>query len=140
MIEQGLSYRKNIFQHSHHQLCIFMNDEQEPACCSHKNLHQQRQTTVTVTTAETHYPPPHCAHVHCFLFSVYLFIYIFLHGGIHLHNFAPYGFPWQTPFFLTAPKLPSVTWETKCNGTLVGRFSLYFHTIKICLWHHASTQ
>ena len=29
------------------------------------NLHQQRRPTVAVTTAKTHHPLPHCAHIHC---------------------------------------------------------------------------
>ena len=49
----------------HHQLCIFASHGQEAACCAFKNLHQWSWPTVTVVTAETHHPPPHCAHIYC---------------------------------------------------------------------------
>ena len=56
--------QNTLFQLSrHHSLCIFTTDEQEPACHAHSNLHQQR--CPTVTTAEMHHSPPHCAHIHC---------------------------------------------------------------------------
>jgi hypothetical protein len=29
----------------HYWLCIFASDEQDPACCTHKNMHQLRQST-----------------------------------------------------------------------------------------------
>ena len=58
--------QNTIFQHSHyHQLCIFASVEQEPVCYNHNDLHQPRQSTVAVTTAEMHHPPTHCAYIHC---------------------------------------------------------------------------
>ena len=55
------------FQRSHHhQLYIFTSNEQEPACHTHKNFHQQRWLTAAVATAETHHPSSHYAQ-HCLL-------------------------------------------------------------------------
>jgi len=63
--------RNSIFHYNHHhELCIFIRNEQEAACRSHKNLFQQRWPTVTVTTTETRHPPHHCAHIHCLVQQV----------------------------------------------------------------------
>ena len=48
------------------QLWISASDQQEPACCVCKNLHQQKW--LTTTTAKMHHPLSHCAHIYC-LFS-----------------------------------------------------------------------
>ena len=57
--------QNTLFQYSyHHYLCIFISDEQESSCCIHNSLYQKRWRTVTVTTAETHHTPYHCAHIH----------------------------------------------------------------------------
>mgnify|MGYP001853851982 FL=1 len=47
----------------------FTWDGQKPGCYAHKNLHQQRWPVLaaTITTAETHHPPPHCANIHCLI-------------------------------------------------------------------------
>lgn len=52
------------FSH-HHYLCTFTSNQQEPACCVPKILHQWRQPITMVTTAEPHHPSTHCAHVYC---------------------------------------------------------------------------
>jgi len=55
-------------QHSHHHLlCIFTNNEQEPACCTQKILHQQMRPTVAVATAEMHHMCLYCAYIHCLI-------------------------------------------------------------------------
>ena len=67
---------------------------------------------ITVVTAETHYPPPHCAHINCLVsINVQEFqrVPFFSLGGIQFHTFAPYAVPCQIPFCQTAPLLPSVT-------------------------------
>jgi len=46
---------------------MFTSNEQEPGICACKNLYQWRRPNAAVTTAETHHPPPHCAHIHCFV-------------------------------------------------------------------------
>ena len=81
----------SIFKHSHHnELCIFTSVEEDPACCAHKNLHQYRLPTVTVTTTvEAHHLPSPCVHIHSIniqqmLLNVSVCIF-FLHGGIHWH-------------------------------------------------------
>jgi len=44
---------------------FFCSNEQETACLTCKYLHRQRWSTLAVATAETHYPPSHCAYMHC---------------------------------------------------------------------------
>ena len=58
---------KTILQHRHHdQLHIFTSNKQEPAYHTLKHLHQWRWPSITVITAEMHYPLPPCSHIHCF--------------------------------------------------------------------------
>ena len=66
---------------------------------------------VTVATAETHHPPPHCANIHCLVYvkvDECHWVQFFPHGGIQLHTFVSYALPCQTPFCQTAPMLSSV--------------------------------
>ena len=56
------SHLQNASSH-HHYHGIFSSNEQKPACHAHKKLSRCRWPTVT--TAETHHPSPHCAHIHC---------------------------------------------------------------------------
>ena len=64
----------------------------------------------------------------------------FPRGGIQWHTFPSYTLPCQTPLCQTAPLLPSVTQQKKCNRILVGRFSLYCHTTNMLHWHHGPTS
>ena len=70
LIEQILSYETLFFSIVTTASYVFVffffktRDEQKPACHACKNLHQQRRSTVTVTTAEIHHSPLHCAHIH----------------------------------------------------------------------------
>ena len=71
-----------------------------------------------VTTAETHHPPPYCAHIHCLIpINVQQALmnvsgcHFFPQGGIQWHIFASCAFPCQASFCQTAPLLPSVTQE-----------------------------
>jgi len=89
---------------------------------------------VAVTTAETHHPPPHCAHVHCLIsINVQLVAvnvngcHLFPHGGIQWCTIASYTFPCRTLFCQTASLLPSVTqqqnvterwWEGSTSTTI----------------------
>ena len=75
-------------------------------------------TTVTATTAGTHHPPPHCAHIHCSVSRNVHQVSIsvngcnfFLHGAIQFHTFPSYPLPRQTPFCHASLLLPSVTWQ-----------------------------
>jgi hypothetical protein len=61
---------------------------------------------VAVANAETRHPPPHYANIHCSV-GEYHWVQFFPHGGIHLHTFASYSLPCQTPFCYTASLLPS---------------------------------
>ena len=66
LFDRANSQNKTLFFSSHHhQLSMFTSDEQEPACHTHNNLHQQRWHTAAVTTAKMQHPPLHCAHIHC---------------------------------------------------------------------------
>ena len=86
--------QNTIFQHNlQHYLCIFVSNEQEPACNTHKNLHLQRSPTITVATGETHHSLPHCAHIHCLgsrnVQQPSMNVNgsnFFLYGGIQRHN------------------------------------------------------
>ena len=63
----------------------------------------------------------------------------FLHGGIRFHPFAPYTLPCQTPLS-DCPSAACCHTATKCNRTLVGRFSSYCHTTSSHLWHYGPTS
>jgi len=78
-----------------HYLCNFTSEEQEPVCHAYKNLYQQRWPTVTVATAETHCPPPCCAHIYC---SVTIDVQQALIGvsGCHFFRVKKFSF---TPLF-----------------------------------------
>jgi len=40
-----------------------------------------KEITVTVAAAETHHPPPHCAHIHCLLFRKVQQVLVNVNGG-----------------------------------------------------------
>jgi hypothetical protein len=83
---------------------------------------------VAVATAETGYPPPHCANIHC-LVSVnvqqasmnVIGCNFFPHGEIQIHIFASNAIPYQTPFCQIASLTPSVALQQ--NLTEYGRES-----------------
>ena len=60
-------------------------------------------------TAETHHPPPHCAHIHCLVDINVQQASMNISGVSQRHPFASYTLPCQMPFHQTAPLLPSVT-------------------------------
>jgi len=121
---QILSYKILFFNSYYYYLCIFTSKEQEPACHTQENLHQQRScdpelhrcydSTVTRKMLQT---------VQLSLFSHPLFdlhkcstsicecqwVRFHLHGGIQWRTFAPYALPRQMPFRHIVPLLPSVT-------------------------------
>ena len=133
--------QSTLFQRSHHHwLCFFISDEQEPACCGCNNRHQWRWPTVMVTTTEMHHPPPHCAHIHC-LISIKVQRALTNASECHfsalrnsvtqlciLHTFV------SDAILSVCPSAAICHTATKCNGILVGRFSLYCHITNIQLW------
>ena len=76
-----------------------------------------------VTTAETHLPPPHCAHIH-WLVSINVQqvsmnvsgCHFCLQGRIQFHTFASSALRCQTPLCQSAPLLPSVTQQRRVMG------------------------
>ena len=55
--------------------------------------------------------------------------FFFLYGRIQGHIFVSYALAYQMPFCQTSlPSAAICVSATKCNGILVGRFSLCFHT------------
>uniref|UniRef100_A0A8V0Y7S8 LYR motif containing 4 n=1 Tax=Gallus gallus TaxID=9031 RepID=A0A8V0Y7S8_CHICK len=55
-IEELVNKAKENLEIIHRQVCIATGDEQEPACCTHKNLYLWRWPTVIVASAEmTHH-------------------------------------------------------------------------------------
>ena len=70
---------------------------------------------VTVSTAETLHPLPHCFHIHCLISTNIQQVSMnvngcnfFPHGGIPFQTLASYALPSQIPFSQTATLLPSV--------------------------------
>jgi hypothetical protein len=67
---------------------------------------------ITVTSVETHHPPPHRPHIHC-LVSVNVQqtsinvngCNVIPHGGMQWYTSALHALPCQTPFYQTAPLL-----------------------------------
>jgi len=124
----------------HHKLCIFAIDEQEPACCHHKNLQLRKWPTIAVTTTETHYSPPHCSYL---LFGLHK-----CSARIDECQWIDFFSTWRNSMtylcFIHTSVLDSILSDcpsatichmaTKCNGILVGRFSNYWHTTNIHLW------
>jgi len=89
LIEQILSYETLFFN-----TVNTISHEQEPACCTCRNLLQRKWPPAIVTTAEIHDPSPHCAHIHWLIFinahqlSMDINGCHFLsHGGIQWHAF-----------------------------------------------------
>ena len=81
-------------------------------------------TAVTVTTVETYYPLPHCAHhIHC-LVSINIQqvsmnangCNLFHMGGIQCHTFSSRSLLCQMPFCQTVPLLPSVMVQQNVTG------------------------
>ena len=68
---------------------------------------------VTVATAETHYPPPHSAHICCLVFNnvQQVSMNISWCHFFHVEEFNSDALPCHTPFCQTAPLLPFVTWQ-----------------------------
>ena len=124
------------------QLWISASDQQEPACCVCKNLHQQKW--LTTTTAKMHHPLSHCTHIHC-LDSI----------NVHKHWWISVGAIFSMEEFSATPSLHmhfhvrhrsvrlfSVAlchMATKCSGILVSMFILYCHNTIIHLWYHGPT-
>ena len=94
---------------------------------------------ITVTTAETHYPPP-CAHSYCLVsisvqqalmnVSGAIFFPLWRNSVTHL------GFVCTSMSDTALSECPSAAichTATTCNGILVGRFNLYCHPTNICL-------
>jgi len=104
-------------------------------------------TTATVTTAETHHTPPHCAHIHHLVLinaeqalvkvSWYYFFTTRRNSVTHfcfIHTSTSGTILSDCPtsaIFLTA---------IMCNGMLGGRLRLYYHTTNIHLWYHGLTS
>ena len=124
----------------HHQLYIFNSDEQKPTFHAHSTsctwLFRMRLAfNITVTTAETCYPLPHCGHIHCLACiniqqaSMDVNGCHFVHVEEFSNTFASYAFSCQVPFCQTA-LLPSVAQQQKSINT-GRRFNFYCHITKI---------
>lgn len=123
-VEKNSQLQKTVFWHSqHHWLCIFISNEHDPSCQAHNNLHRWRWPALAITTAETHHPLHHCAHIHC-LVSINIQqtsvnvsgCHFFHHGGIQWHTFASYIPPCQVLFCQSAPLLLCVIWQQDAMG------------------------
>ena len=94
---------------------------------------------VTVDTAGTHLSLPHCAHIHCWVSinvqqvsmdvsGCYFFCMEKFNSTplLHMH--------FHSDAILSDCSSAAISHTaTKCNGILVGRFSLYCHTTIMCL-------
>ena len=117
-----------IFQHCHHYLlCIYASDEQEPACCTCKNLHGCPERGLSFT-AETHHPPPPCAHTRCLVSISVQKAATTISGCIFFHMEESNS----TPLFCMnfhvrchCVRLPLCHMATKWNRILVGEFNCY---------------
>ena len=105
--------QNTVFQYiNHYYLCIFASYEQEPACCTRKNLHPWRwplwlssllkctNHRLTVLTPTNSLQECSASINEC---------QFFLHRGIRWHTFAPTALPCKMPFCQPVPLLPSVT-------------------------------
>ena len=133
--------QSSILQLSHYQYqWIFASNEQETACQLVKSAWMSRMWLVfhvAVISASL------CSH----LFGLYKhsasinecqWVPFFPHEGIQWHTFASYALLCQTSF-CQYPSTAICHMATKCNGMLVGRFNLYYHTTNIHLWRCRST-
>ena len=96
----------------------------------------------TVTTAETHHPPPHCAHIHCLvsinvqqaLMNVSECNFSAWRNSVPHFCFIGHDMSSMSDTILSeCPSAAIYQTATKCNGILVGRFNLYCHTTNISL-------
>ena len=90
---------------------------------------------IAVTTAETHHPLPHCAHIHC-LVSINMQQVSMNVSGCHFFS-TRRDIMTSLCFICTSisdiilsdcPSAAICHMATKRNGILVGRFNLYCHT------------
>jgi len=107
LIEQILSYKLLHFSTQSLLLATHLtSNEQEAACHTCKNLHEQMWPTVAVITAETHHLPSHCAHIHCLvsinvqqvLINVNGYNFFFMEVFSSIHTFSLYSLLCQAPF------------------------------------------
>jgi hypothetical protein len=77
---------------------------------------------INVTTAKTHHPLPHCAHIHCLVNIQQEFGQFLLHRGIHWHTYASHALPCQMPFCQISPVL--LSHSNKTYKLLVGSTSI----------------
>ena len=130
--------QNTIFQCSHyHSLRIFTrHEQQQPACCAHKNLYGH---PVCLSTQR---PLPHCAHTHCSVFRNIQQALMNVNGyhffppwGIQWHTFASYALPCQTTFCQTAPLLPAVTQQQNIMEHWQEGSISTANTTNVHLWH-----
>ena len=93
---------------------------------------------IAVATAEMH-PLPHCANIHFFglhKYSAstdeYQWVPFLLHGGDQWHNFICTST--ADAILSDCPSAVICHMPIKCNGILVARFNLYYHTTNIYIW------
>ena len=129
-----------IFQHSHHhRLCIFFQQWTRAACHACTNLYQWR--CPSDTTAETHHPPLHCAHIHWLVskcsasISECQWVHYFPSGGNQWHYFASYTLPCQAPYCQTAPLLPKPVLAGTVLPWILRESKFWTWVNDIHLWH-----
>ena len=140
LVEHVLRYKRvsfNLVTTISHELSPAMN-KSLPAC---KNLHEQRSSTVSLITAETHHPlPPHCAHIHC-LVSINVQQVSECVTGCNLFCKEEFSAPLcfirastSDGILSECPSAAFCCMAMTCNGILVGRYNLYCYNTSIYLW------
>jgi len=125
LIEQGLSYKTLFFNTVTIISCAFspvMN-----LCAAFVRISTSRGDPVT--TAETHHSPSHYAHIHC-LISICQWVQFFFSWR---NSMAHLCTSMSDTFLLDCSSIAICCTARKCNGMLVGRFSIYCYTTDICL-------
>ena len=132
LIEKILSYKTLFFNIVTTFCYAFL-----PACHSYKNPHQQK--CPTVTTAEMHHPPPHCAHIH-WLVSINVQQVSVNVSGCCFFCMEEFSYtPLLRPYFMSdailsdCPSAAICHIATKRNGMLVRRVNLCCHITNIHL-------
>ena len=133
-----------IFQHSHHHLLwIFTCDEQEPACCAHKNLHKQmwllslssllKCLMVKTTAASLCSHPPTGLHKRSASINECHWVSFYSTWRNWISSLCFILTPMSDTILSDCPSAAICHTATTFNRILVGKFNLYCHPTNICL-------
>ena len=135
LVEQILSYKALVFSTVITWLICYRQWWTRVCMLCSWKLHQGRCITVAVTTAERH-----CSLSHCLMSINFQQLSVNVNAIFSAWRNSVTPLCFMHTFMSNAilsdcPSAAICHAATKCNGILLGRFSLYCRTSNICLWH-----